>query len=256
MSTPFTVVRRLAHDIDTAVRFSTRLPLGRAAPGDGADFARALWALPVAGAVVGAIAAIVNAAALALGLPALAAAALTVAATLAATGALHEDGLADAADGLGGGATRARKLEIMRDSRVGSYGACAVALSLVLRTVALAGFADPSGTALALIAAHAASRAMLPAFMLALPPARSDGLSTAAGRPSPRAAAAALTLGVAAIAAGLGLARCVAALVVLTLIFLVMVRLCRKHIGGQTGDTLGALEQAAEIAILLCAAAH
>jgi adenosylcobinamide-GDP ribazoletransferase len=248
--------RRLAADIETAIRFSTRIPIGRITFGGVGDFTRALWALPVAGAAVGAIAAVVYAAAAALGVPTLAAAALSVCAGLVATGALHEDGLSDTADGFGGGATRARKLDIMRDSRVGAYGACAVAMSLVLRTAALAAVSGPGRAALALIAAHAAARAVLPAFMLALPPARADGLSAAAGRPSPAVAVAALALGLAALGAAFAPARAAAAVAVLALVFFAMARLCRRQIGGQTGDTLGALEQAAEIAILLCAAAH
>lgn len=244
----------LAADIETVIRFSTCIPIGTVTLGGDGDFTRALWALPLAGATVGAIAASVDWAAAALGLPALAAAALAVCAALAATGALHEDGLADTADGFGGGKSRARKLEIMRDSRVGAYGTCAVAMSLILRTAALAAVSDPARAVFALIAAHAAARALLPAFMLALPAARADGLSATAGRPSRGAAAAALALGAVAIVTAFTPTRAAVALLMLTLVFFAMARLCRRQIGGQTGDTLGALEQAAEVAVLLCAA--
>src|SRR5215467_2147821 len=111
---------QLAADLSAAVLFCTRLPVPGAATITGADIARASWALPVAGAIVGLIAAAVYWLARAAGLPPLPAAALTIAAGVLATGCLHEDGLADAADSLGGG-TRARKLEIMRDSRIGTY---------------------------------------------------------------------------------------------------------------------------------------
>src|SRR5271155_4388576 len=114
-----------AGEIKAAVVFSTRLPLPGVAPTGGSAIAQAIWALPLAGLVVGAVGAIVYAIAHRLGVPAWPAAALTIAATMAVTGCLHEDGLADTADGFGGGATRDRKLEIMRDSRIGVYGGCA-----------------------------------------------------------------------------------------------------------------------------------
>ena len=112
----------------------------RAAPPAAGALARAAWAFPIAGLVVGLIGAIVYALAHRIGLPSWTAAALAVAATLLATGCLHEDGLADTADGFGGGKTREQKLEIMRDSRIGTYGVCALALSLLLRVGALASF--------------------------------------------------------------------------------------------------------------------
>ena len=115
-------------------------------------------------------------------LPPLPAAALAVAATVAVTGALHEDGLADVADGFGGGATRERKLEIMRDSRIGTYGVCALILSFILRISALTNLGDPALVTAVLVAAHAAARAPIPAFMRLVPAARTDGLSADAGR--------------------------------------------------------------------------
>ena len=100
-------------------------------------------------------------------------------------GRLHEDGLADTADGFGGGETREQKLDIMRDSRTGAFGACALALSILLRVSALASLADPALVVPALIAAHGGARAMLPVFMFFVPPARRDGFllcRPAAGR--------------------------------------------------------------------------
>src|SRR5262249_47763659 len=125
-------------DLKGAVSFSTRLPLRPDAPMTGSDVARAVWALPVAGALVGLVGAVVYVIAYRLGAPPLAAAALTLAATVVATGGLHEDGLADVADGFGGGNTRERKLEIMDDSRIGTYGTCALVLSLLVRAGAIA----------------------------------------------------------------------------------------------------------------------
>ena len=118
---------------------------------------------------------------------------LAIAALACATGALHEDGLADFADGLGG-ASRARRLEIMRDPRVGSFGVIALVLALLARAGALAALAGPAEVGVALIAAAALSRALLPPAMLALPQARGDGLAVQAGRPHPARVAAALAI--------------------------------------------------------------
>src|SRR6202034_1238480 len=155
-----------------------------ATPAAGPDIARAPWAFPLAGVVVALIAAAVYAVAHKIGSPPWVAAALAVATTLAVTGCLHEDGLADTADGFGGGDTRERKLEIMRDSRIGTYGVCALTLSILLRVSAIATLARPSFAFWALIAAHGAARAALPIFMTIVPPARDDGLSHAAGQPT------------------------------------------------------------------------
>src|SRR5208282_3251017 len=143
-----------------------------APPDSGFDLNRIAWAAPVAGAVVGFAGVLALAAAEALGLPPLVGAAL-----VAATGALHEDGLADVADGFGGGATRERKLAIMRDSRIGAYGAVALVLALIVRVGALSaalahGFSSAAG---ALVIAAAVSRAGALAPLALLDPARTDG---------------------------------------------------------------------------------
>ena len=116
-----------------SIAFCTRLPLVGATPIAGSTIAKAAWAFPIAGLVVGIVGAVVYALAHRAGVPAWPAAALAVAATLLATGCLHEDGLADTADGFGGGKTREQKLDIMRDSRIGVYGVCALIMSLLLR---------------------------------------------------------------------------------------------------------------------------
>jgi adenosylcobinamide-GDP ribazoletransferase len=244
----------LGADLKFSLAFCTRLPLG-GIPTEAGALARACWAWPLAGALIGAVGALVYAAAAGLGLAGLPAAALALAATLALTGCLHEDGLADTADGFGGGHDRARKLEIMREPRLGSYGAAALVLSLLLRASAVAALMTPAAVVPALIAAHAAARAALPAFMWAVPAARREGLAAEAGRPSPQAAAAAAALG--ALALGLALGP-VAGLIALALIAgtgALLARLAMRQIGGHTGDVLGALEQASEIVILFTAAA-
>jgi adenosylcobinamide-GDP ribazoletransferase len=246
---------QLASDLKAAVLFCTRLPIPNATTITGADLARAGWAFPVAGAIVGAIAAGAYWLAGLAGLPPFPAAALTVATTLILTGCLHEDGLADVADAFGGH-TRERRLEIMRDSRIGTYGACALSMSLLLRTAALASIAAPAVAAPALVAAHMAARAGMPLFMWLVPPARADGLSVGVGRPPPMSTLAAMLLGVIALGLGLGPAGGLCAIALLAAGLAWLAWLCIRQIGGQTGDVLGAVEQLGEILILLVAAAY
>jgi adenosylcobinamide-GDP ribazoletransferase len=248
-------LRGIARDLKVGVLFSTRFPLSHATPIGGADIARASWGLPVIGALIGLLGALVYWLAFRFNLPPLVGAALAVTATLAATGCLHEDGLADTFDGFGGGADREHKLEIMRDSRIGTYGACALTLSLLLRVGALASLAAPGAVALALIAAHAGARATMPLFLRLVPPARLDGLAADAGRPPPASVGVAALLGLIVLMWSLGAARSVVALLLLLVVLGVMRRLCLRQIGGQTGDVAGALEQIGEITILLTAVA-
>jgi len=232
---------------------ATILPLGPSTPvGDG-DIARAGWTLPVAGLLVGLAGAAAYALAHRLGLAAAPGAILALAGTIIVTGALHEDGLADTADGLGG-RSRERKLEIMRDSRIGTYGVCALVISLALRWSALAAIAAPRSVLIALLLAHVAARAGLPLFMALVPPARSDGLSVGAGKPAGPNAAIALGLGAIVLAIGFGPGKAILAVILLAFIGLATAWLAIRQLGGQTGDILGAYEQLAENAILLMAA--
>jgi adenosylcobinamide-GDP ribazoletransferase len=245
----------LVRDIRIAILICTRLTFGYSGHIGSVELVRASWALPVAGIVVGAAGAAAFWAATALRLPATIAAALALVATLLLTGSLHEDGLADTADGFGGGWDRTRKLEIMRDSRLGAYGACAIAMSLLLRWAALAAMASPVRAAAALVAAHVSARAVLPAFMHVVPPARVDGLSARAGQPALRAAAAAAFVGVLTLALTMGFTAAVMGLLLAMIAGFLTAGLCLRQIGGQTGDVLGALEQVVEIIILLTAVA-
>lgn len=218
----------------------TRLPMGRVARV--VPMGETAWAWPLIGALVGAI---VAAVAWGAGeLPPLVTGVLAVAAGLLATGAMHEDGLADCADGFGGGRDRARKLEIMRDSRLGSYGAAALCLALLAK-VALIGALDDT---LLLIATGAASRALLPALQQLVPQARAEGLG---------AGAAAVGRGGAAVAAGLGCGALVicpdgpAAVLALAVVQAGVALISRRQIGGITGDVLGAAQLLGEIAALI-----
>jgi adenosylcobinamide-GDP ribazoletransferase len=243
-------LRRRA-ELATAVAFFTRLPTGLAPR---ARLADAAWAFPLAGALLGAVAGIGFVVAEALALPALAAALVAVCLGAGLSGALHEDGLADTADALGCRGGRERRLEIMRDSRIGGYGALALVFSVGLRAAALAALGPWAGLA-ALVAAHAVSRAALPLAMTLSPPARADGLGAGAGRPDGAGLRWALGLGllVAALTLGPGVGLLASALA--GAITLAAVGLARRRFGGFTGDVLGAVQQTAEITMLLAAAA-
>jgi adenosylcobinamide-GDP ribazoletransferase len=249
--------KALSTELKTGLAFLTRLPFAQPpAPATGADVVRASWTFPVIGAGIGALGALVYAIGGGLGLSPLVCATLAVAATLLMTGALHEDGLADTADGLGGGATRERKLEIMRDSRIGTYGAAALILSIMLRAGAIASVAEPALAAAALIAAHAGARAAMLPFMRLVPNARQDGLSAEAGIPPQGGTGIAVAIGIAIVWLCLGAGAMLSALVLVAGALILLAWLSTSQIGGQTGDVLGAVEQVSEILILLVAAAR
>ena len=259
------VAMRPISDLLFCLRFYSRLPLPvfrfEAAPHSMGEFGRAIRLVPVAGLLIALPAGLVLAGTGAI-LPPELAAALALATLAATTGAMHEDGLADVADGFGGGGAIERKLEIMRDSRIGTFGGVALCLSLLARWAALTALLR-IGTAPALVAflgAAALSRwlGLLP--MTLLPPARKDGAAHAAVGPEPDALALG---GVLALAAGLapswlaggsqGLA--IAAVALACGAALGMVWVSWRQIRGQTGDVAGAAQQVAEIAFLitLCA---
>ncbi|RUW81808.1 adenosylcobinamide-GDP ribazoletransferase, partial [Mesorhizobium sp. M8A.F.Ca.ET.059.01.1.1] len=135
--------RQVLDDIALCLVFFTRLPLP-VFDFRGRSLAASIWAAPIAGLAVGLIGAIVFATAERFGLAIGPSSALALVATVLTTGCLHEDGLSDVADGLGGGKSRGRKLEIMRDSRIGAYGAMALALSLLTRWSTLSELPDPT----------------------------------------------------------------------------------------------------------------
>jgi adenosylcobinamide-GDP ribazoletransferase len=172
-------------DFKTATAFLTRLPMPHPHGPQPQNFVRAHRMFPVVGALIGAAVGLICLGLRYLGVPDLAAAALALGASAILTGALHEDGLADVADGFGGGRDRAAKLEIMRDSRLGTYGALILLVSFAAKSSALA--AIPDGYVVpALIAAHALARGILPFMSLNLPYARNDGLARNAGQPDCR----------------------------------------------------------------------
>lgn len=253
MASPFPDPAQLLRDAVACVGFYTRIPVKADAT---RNLAAAQWATPLAGAVVGLFAGLLLSALIALAMPAGVAAALALAGGIALTGALHEDGLADVADGFGGGHTRDDKLAIMKDSRLGTYGALALMLSLLARWSALVALAaaDPAIVVACLIAAHAASRAPIPLFMAKVSAARATGLSAGIGAVPGDVAFAALAIGAVSLLP-LGPAFAAASVFALAILFCFVRLLALRQIGGQTGDVLGALQQGGEIALLALAAA-
>lgn len=240
-----------------ALQFLTRLPIpARWQRVWGMEDLRdSVHLFPLVGVVVGLGAGLVYAAAVFLNLPPVIAAILAVATQILMTGALHEDGLADVCDGFGGGRTREEKLAIMRDSRLGTYGALGLILSLGLRISAIAHLADPMIVAQALIAAAALSRAAMPVAMWLLPQARTEGLSASAGRPQPGQALLGVGLGVAVSFLCLPVMVAVVASAASATIGALSLGIAKRQIGGVTGDVLGGLQQSSEIISLLLAVA-
>ena len=251
--------------VAVALQFLTRVPV-RLSTFEPAWLAASARHFPLVGAGVGVCGAAVLAAAAALW-PTPLAVALSMAATVLRTGAVHEDGLADTCDGLGGAVCRERALAIMKDSRIGSYGALGLVLTLGLKAAALGVLAQRSlpAAALALVLAHAASRACAVGLLAALPYAGdpAQAKSPAMAR-RPGAGASAMALGWGALVAmtvalsavdGVAPARVALACAAAAAVGLVCRRWFRRRLGGVTGDTLGAAQQWSELAVYLALAA-
>ena len=233
-----------AADLWVATALLTRLPLP--VTPDWSRGARAAWAYPLAGLVAAVVAAAIGSVVGWVAAPPVAVLA-TVVALAMVTGALHEDGLADTADGLWGGHDRARRLEIMRDSRIGSYGVLALVFAALLKVTAL--WATGAWVA-ALLAAAVLSRAVMVVVMASLPHARADGLARLTGRAPSWAAWGAMLVAMLVALALTGWAA-FAALLAAGGAAVAVALLARARIGGQTGDILGATQQVAEVAVLV-----
>jgi adenosylcobinamide-GDP ribazoletransferase len=229
-----------------AVSFLTRIPVGGTVDGD--DVARGAVLFPLVGAGVGALA---GGLAVAFEPPFVAAAAAVALAALV-TGAMHLDALADTADALGAH-DRDRALEIMRDSRIGSFGATALVLDLLLKVAAIATVVAHGHTLATLVVAGALSRGVSPALAALLPYPRATGGpgSVLSGRTSSAAAAVAVAIAV-AVALLLGQAWLI---VPALAVAVVLAAFYRRWLGGATGDCLGAATELAETVVLVVAAA-
>lgn len=243
------------NDLRAALRFLTRLPM-KPAPAEGTDppLGRAVRAFPFVGGLIGLFAGAIYAIASGLGLPDIVAAVLAAGALALATGALHEDGLADMADGFGGGEARADKLAIMRDSRIGVYGVIALVVVLAAKVGAIADIERAGLVIAAMVSAAAASRAAMPAIMLWMEPARSDGLAGTAGRPPAPQVWTGLGLAL-VLAVGLLAWTGLVAFLVAGLGAAFVAWLAARQVGGHTGDVLGGAQQIAEVLFLLALAA-
>lgn len=242
-------------DLCNALTLLTRIPLARLAePTRWSDPGRCVWAFPLVGLVVNAVGAAVYWLTFVLGEPPLAGAALALGATMLVTGALHDDGLADTADGFGGGATRERKLAIMRDSQIGSYGALALVLAAITRAAAIAALHDPRRVLAAMIVAGMLGRGAILVLLSVLTPARPDGMAASLGVIPGFCLA--LGLGTAVIVPALvwPLPLALAADTLVAGVALGMAKLAQRAIGGYTGDVLGAAEVIAECVVLTASA--
>ncbi|MFC0254553.1 adenosylcobinamide-GDP ribazoletransferase [Massilia consociata] len=236
-----------------AVQFFTRLPIPRWVGFEADWLHHASRYFPLVGLVVGMIGAAVYAAAATV-LPVPVAAVLSTAATIYATGAFHEDGFADTCDGLGGGMTRERVLEIMKDSRVGAYGAIGVVCMLGAKITALA-MLPPAGAIAALLLAHPMSRLAATSLIWRMEYVRAEGKAKPlAQRMSTMefgiaALTVALTVSVLAASGALGLSSLAAALLACAISAWWLAHKFSVRLGGYTGDCLGAVQQLSEVAI-------
>lgn len=239
-----------------ALGLFTRLPVGKARQIPPARLGRTVWCFPLIGALVGLLAALGALIGAGFGLGPWSVAIVAIAVELLVTGALHEDGFADVADSFGG-RDRETRLRIMRDSRIGAFGAVALWLLLSSRLVLLAGIAGEGIWTLvfALIGANAAARIALLIPLVLLPPARGDGLGAGLGEPQREAGGAALIygIGIGVVCFGWGIFGVAAAVLIAGV---VMAMIGRQNLGGQTGDLLGATAALTLPLVLLAVGGH
>lgn len=245
----------LRDDFIMALRFFSRLPTGNS-PHQPPDLGRIAMALPLASLAIGIGPALLLTGGVLIGLPPYFAAVLAVGAMTIAGGAMAEDALADAADGLFGGQSVARRLEIMKDSRHGTYGVVAIGLLLLARVTGLGAVAatNPLAAGAIWLASSIVGRSGGLWLAVALPAARMEGASATAGQLSGRGFAVGAVFAVVLLFLLGGPATSILALAAALLLALAVIAgwtaLCRKLVGGQTGDLIGALGALVEIAVL------
>jgi adenosylcobinamide-GDP ribazoletransferase len=242
-------------DLRLATGLLTRLPMSHPDGAMPAGLARAQRAFPLVGAMIGLVVGLVDWLLLEMAIPPLAAAALALGASAMLTGALHEDGLADVGDGFGGGRDPAAKLLIMRDSRLGTYGAIALLVGFSTKLSALASL-PASAIVPGLVVAHALARSAIPVLAASLPFARADGLGKSAGRPERASAITAVIVAIVIALLCLPAKEALLAVAVTVAGVAAMAWLAWRQIGGVTGDVFGAAEQVAETAVLVLLAAR
>ncbi len=250
--------------LGAAFTFMTRLPVGPLASHDPADLPASAAYFPIVGLAVGLLGAAAYSVALRLWTPAVAVL-VAIIVTVRATGAFHEDALADALDGFGGGWSREQVFAIMKDSRVGSYALVGVVLVVALKFATLsdaASFLSARGIAGAIVAGHTLGRWSSLPLIRWQPYVRPSlpGERPSAGRPfvasvSNARLAAGTLFTVAIVIAALGASAWIAGLVTIV-VTLLAARYFSRRIGGITGDALGAANQLVEVAVYLAATAR
>lgn len=241
---------KIPRDVFLSMSLMTRIPMSLA---DEAYVrqSRATWAFPIVGCVVGGLVwGMLSLAHIFVSLPA--ATVIAVAFGTFLTGAMHEDGLADCLDGFWGGYTIERRLEIMKDSQIGTYGVAGLALILLLKVILLT---EAQANFWVIVTAAVASRAGLPMIMATIPNARKSGLAHSVGIPTVMTGATSIALGAILVLFLQGLSGITVIFITFAVLFLIT-KLALAKIGGQTGDVLGASQVISEIAILLALSAQ
>ena len=264
----------LLRDTVASVRFLSRLPVGNIDGDELPDFRKTAHTFPLAGIIISVPGALVMLLASALGLPPLIIATLAILTLVGTTGGLHEDGLADVADGFGGGHTVTRKLEIMRDSAIGSYGTMALVFSIGLRVFSLAAIHTATGvfgSIVFLMCVGALSRASMLLPWYWLPKSRpsddavkdgdnaasaksTSGLSARYGVPDHKTLLRALPFCLICLFFAILLVFQVNWLVSLiagSLALIAITLIAKRQIGGHTGDVLGATQQMSEMGMYI-----
>jgi adenosylcobinamide-GDP ribazoletransferase len=228
-----------------AMMLLTRIPVGNLAD-PVPSTASSGWAWPLAGLAISLPGCLVYFSLYYAGFGAQVSALGLVAAQALLTGAMHEDGLADMTDGFGGGTTKERKLEIMRDSHIGSYGVLALIFAVALQISLVAEIAAPHIVVPAAIGIAMASRGLLPFWLRQMPPARADGLGRSASNIPFISVCITALIGL----CGLFILGPLAAVLVIAAMLLtgaLVYLLAMKQIGGQTGDVIGAIQKLSEL---------
>ena len=237
------MIRRTIEDICLAFAFMTRLPVAWHPTGEARNPASAFWAMPFVGLVVGALSGAIMAAALLVGLGAWLAAAACLLAMALATGALHDDGLADFCDGLGGGGTSERRLEIMKDPHIGAFGTTGLIVVYLVTFSALAELAErttPMQTLIVVSTCAMLARATIAVPFLILQPARTGGLAIYFGRPTTTNLLIGLAWPGGVAIAGLGVVA-LAVFAAMAVTTFSLTALARRYLSGYTGDVFGAM---------------
>jgi adenosylcobinamide-GDP ribazoletransferase len=250
-------MQRLWWEFLSAIQFLTRIPVP-AHPYEADSLSRSVKFFPLVGVIVGGSAALLHMLVVP-HLPGAIAALVVLVFLVAVTGCLQEDGLADVADGFGGGRDREQILAILRDSRIGSYGGVALALSLLSRVLLLSSI-PITLVAPYLIAAHVLCRWTVLPLSYFLPPARpetpegADGQGARIAKLTSTGTLIGGTIFSLATAALLLRTRAIAPIIVVTVLTLITGSYYKRRIGGITGDCFGATIQLAEIGVYVCGA--